>query len=191
MQGFEQQGDRVCRRCHAHYNSYGAYPDDNDLQRLADKSARIAGYADNPPPPGHRENPECGHDGDSKWHWSSKHKFYICNACKIFARDNDDELRVPQRHKRTESREGLPCADDLCQSTTATKWAWEESLRALVAPVRNSRRETSAGQIESPAQMVGSGRVLNKPEHARSSINEIPLSMAIRGQEYSDFWTRK
>jgi hypothetical protein len=99
MQGVEEQGDRICRRCHAHYNSYGAYPDDDDLQRLADKSARIAGYADNPPPPVHCENPECGHDGDSKWHWSSKHKFYIYDACKVFARDNDDELRIPQRHE--------------------------------------------------------------------------------------------
>lgn len=85
-----QQGDRVCYRCHCHWNSYGTYSDDDDLQRLVDKSARIAGYADNPPPPGHCENPECGHDGDIKWHWSSKHNFYICDACKVFARENND-----------------------------------------------------------------------------------------------------
>jgi hypothetical protein len=91
-------------------------------------TSRYTRLSINPPPSGYCENPECGHDGDSKWHWSSKHKFYICDACKVFARDNDDELRVPQRHQRTKDLR----ANDLCQSTTASKWAWEESLRAFV-----------------------------------------------------------
>jgi hypothetical protein len=64
----EDEGDRYCYRCHAHYKSCGIYSVEEDLKRLFDKAAKIASYADLPPPPGHCENPNCQQDGNSLWH---------------------------------------------------------------------------------------------------------------------------
>lgn len=55
----EDEGLRYCYRCTAHYNSYGDYPVKKELQRLANKAARIVSYAANPPSSGHCENHNC------------------------------------------------------------------------------------------------------------------------------------
>jgi hypothetical protein len=81
----EDKGDRYCYQCTAHHISYGVYPDEQDLERLAKKADLVASYATNPPPPGHCENPNCQQDGNSLWHWSTTHGFYLCDACKMYA----------------------------------------------------------------------------------------------------------
>jgi hypothetical protein len=155
----EDEDLRYCYRCTAHYNSYGDYPDEKELRRLADKAARIASYADLHPPPGPCENPNCQQDGSSLWHWNSFHKFYLCDACSYHARDDSDELRIPQRHKRTAAKAGTPCASHMCGDTEACRWAWAASLNARVCnacskfqkrngywPDRLSRRDKRKGE---------------------------------------------
>jgi hypothetical protein len=128
----EDEGDRYCYRCHAHYNSYGKYSNEEDLKRLSDKAAKIASYADNPPPPGHCENLNYSQDGSSLWHWNFSHKFYLCEACSYHTRDNSDQPRLPRRHKRTAAKAGTPCANHMCGDTEAGRWAWVASLNARV-----------------------------------------------------------
>lgn len=62
----EDVGFRYCYRCEAHFKSYGHYPNEAELMRLEQKAFLVASYADNPPPPGYCENPECQNDGNSK-----------------------------------------------------------------------------------------------------------------------------
>ncbi|THZ12290.1 hypothetical protein D6C89_10829, partial [Aureobasidium pullulans] len=106
-------GDKICRRCEVYYKTYNEYPTPEELDRLAAKTAKLAAFAENPPPPGVCQNDKCAMDGKSTWHWSFVH-----------ARENNDELRIPQRHKRASRKEGLPCANNLCGVTAAQRWAW-------------------------------------------------------------------
>lgn len=88
----EDEGSRYCYRCSAHWDSYGHYPHEAELLRLSEKASMIPSYRDDPPPPGYCQNPECGHEGDSLWHWSVAHGFYLSDACKAYTRDNNEEL---------------------------------------------------------------------------------------------------
>ncbi|THX24539.1 hypothetical protein D6D10_10108 [Aureobasidium pullulans] len=77
----DDQGDRMCHRCDAYYKAYDEYPTPEEVDRLATKAANLVAMAANPPPPGVCQNGLCGMDGNSTWHWSFAHGFYLCDAC--------------------------------------------------------------------------------------------------------------
>ncbi|THW50363.1 hypothetical protein D6C90_03603 [Aureobasidium pullulans] len=77
----DDNGDRICHRCDVYYKTYDEYPTPEEVDRLATRAANLVAMAANPPPPGVCQNGLCGMDGNSNWHWSFAHGFYLCDAC--------------------------------------------------------------------------------------------------------------
>ncbi|THW96576.1 hypothetical protein D6D18_05703, partial [Aureobasidium pullulans] len=77
----DDNGDRICHRCDVYYKTYDEYPTPEEVDRLATRAANLVAMAANPPPPGVCQNGLCGMDGNSTWHWSFAHGFYLCDAC--------------------------------------------------------------------------------------------------------------
>ncbi|CAD0050468.1 unnamed protein product [Aureobasidium pullulans] len=77
----DDNGDRICHRCDVYYKTYNEYPTPEEVDRLATRAANLVAMAANHPPPGVCQNGLCGMDGNSTWHWSFAHGFYLCDAC--------------------------------------------------------------------------------------------------------------
>ncbi|THX11149.1 hypothetical protein D6D13_05123 [Aureobasidium pullulans] len=69
----------------------------------------------------------------------------------MYARENDNELRTPRRHKRASRKENLPCANDLCRPNDGHGHQSRTAMSAT--PVRSVFKEEGSGQTERPARM--------------------------------------
>ncbi|THX11148.1 hypothetical protein D6D13_05122 [Aureobasidium pullulans] len=61
----DDNGDRMCHRCDAYYKTHDDYPTPEEIDRLAANTAKLATFADDPPPPGFCQNDLYGMDGSS------------------------------------------------------------------------------------------------------------------------------